>query len=393
MGSSPPRRRRCWASPAARRSRRRSASARTDDCSSTPGGRDELASGVAIVGAGQGRAGVMVDQQAPTAGRRSRTRLVVQGVLSLVLVVAIFYYLFTKIDLAQTWAAITDMTWQELAILGLLAVWNLCTYALVWMAVTPGLGFWRAMVMTQATTAVANTVPGGSAIGIGMTYSMLGSWGYSRSRTTTAVLVSGVWNSFIKLGMPVLALALVLLQGGAGGGRVLAAVVGIAGLVAAIVIFALLLRSQDQARRFGLLAGRVATRLRRLIRRGPVTGWGRGAGRVRLRPAGHRHPDHPGWGRAGRGGPDRRAGRGRRRHLPGGRGRADLPGAHLGAADPGRHRLLCVVATPGMDHPDPRHPAPGRRTAVTARAATSHDLDAWLPAWSPATSSTRSPRR
>jgi hypothetical protein len=102
---------------------------------------------------------------------------------------------------------------------------------------------------------------------------MLGSWGYSRSRSTTAVLVSGVWNSFIKLAMPVLALALVLLQGGAGGGWVAAAVVGIAGLVTAIVIFALLLGSADQARRFGLLAGRVATRLRRLIRRGPVTGW------------------------------------------------------------------------------------------------------------------------
>jgi putative heme transporter len=204
---------------------------------------------------------VTADQETPPAGRRrSRTRLAVQGLLSLVLVVAIFYYLFTKIDLAQVWAAITDMTWRELSTQGLLAVWNLCTYAFVWMAVTPGLGFWRAMVMTQATTAVANTVPGGSAIGIGMTYSMLGSWGYSRSRTTTAVLVSGVWNSFIKLGMPVLALALVLLQGGAGGGRVLAALLGIAGLVAAIVIFALLLRSEEQARRFGLLAGRVATR-------------------------------------------------------------------------------------------------------------------------------------
>jgi hypothetical protein len=79
------------------------------------------------------------------------------------------------------------------------------------------------MVMTQATTAVANTVPAGSAIGIGMTYGMLGSWGYSRSRTTTAVLVSGVWNSFIKLGLPVLALALVALQGNASGGRVTAA--------------------------------------------------------------------------------------------------------------------------------------------------------------------------
>ena len=37
----------------------------------------------------------------------------------------------------------------------------------------------------------------------------------------------------------------------------LAALVGIGGLVTVIVIFALLLRSEDQARRFGRLAGRV----------------------------------------------------------------------------------------------------------------------------------------
>src|SRR4029453_16472817 len=156
---------------------------------------------------------------------------------------------------------------------GVLAVSNLCTYAFLWMTVPPGLGFWRAMVMTQATTAVANTVPGGSAIGIGMTYSMLGSWGYSRSRSTTAVLVSGVWNSFIKLAMPVLALALVALQGGRTGGRVVAALLGIAGLVAAVVVFALMLRSEDQARRFGLLGGRVAARLGGGVRRPPVSGW------------------------------------------------------------------------------------------------------------------------
>jgi uncharacterized protein (TIRG00374 family) len=154
-----------------------------------------------------------------------------------------------------------------------LAGWNLCTYAWVWMSVTPGRSFWRAMAMTQATTAVANTVPAGSAIGIGMTYGMLGSWGYSRSRTTTAVLVSGVWNSFIKLGLPVLALALVALQGSASGRRVIAAVVGIAGLVGAIVVFALMLRSEEQARRFGLLAGRVASRVLGLVRRPPVAGW------------------------------------------------------------------------------------------------------------------------
>jgi putative heme transporter len=87
------------------------------------------------------------------------------------------------------------------------------------------------------------------------------------------VLVSGVWNSFTKLGMPVLALALVALQGGATGGRVIAALLGIAGLVAAVVVFALMLRSEEQARRFGLLAGRVASRVLRLVRRPPVAGW------------------------------------------------------------------------------------------------------------------------
>ena len=215
----------------------------------------------------------MVNQAPPAASHRSRSRLLLQGLLSLVLVVAIFYYLLRKIDPAEVWAAIKAMTWLELTTLGLLALWNLCTYAFVWMSVTPGLGFWRAMVMTQSTTAVANTVPGGSAIGIGMTYSMLGSWGYSRSRTTTAVLVSGVWNSFIKLGLPVLALALVALQGRATGGRVIAALLGIAGLAAAVVVFALMLRSEEQARRFGLLAGRIASRLLALVRRPPVAGW------------------------------------------------------------------------------------------------------------------------
>jgi uncharacterized membrane protein YbhN (UPF0104 family) len=215
-----------------------------------------------------------VDQE-PRAGKpRSRTRLVVQAVVSLVLVVAIFWYLLKGIDLGQVWAEIRAMTWLEDATLLAIAVWNLATYALVWMAVTPGLGFWRATAMTQSTSAVANTVPwAGPVIGTGMTYSMFGQWGYSRSRTTVAVLVSGVWNAFAKLGLPVLALALVALQGNASTGRLIAGLTGIGGLVAAIVVFALLLRSEELARRFGVWAGRLASRLLRLVRRPPVHGW------------------------------------------------------------------------------------------------------------------------
>jgi uncharacterized protein (TIRG00374 family) len=218
----------------------------------------------------------MNDGPPPAAGRKpsSRTRQVVKAVLSVVLVAAIFYFLFRKIDFAEVWTEIQDLTWIELSILSALAVWNLFTYAFVWMAVTtPPLSFGRAMVMTQSTTAVSNTVYGGAAIGIGMTYSMFGRWGYSRSRTTTAVLVSGVWNSFIKLALPVLALALVALQGNAGGGRVTAALIGLAGLVGAVVLFTLMLRSEAVARSTGVRAGRVASRLRALIGRPPVQGW------------------------------------------------------------------------------------------------------------------------
>ena len=216
----------------------------------------------------------MADQPPPTPKARSRARLALQVVGSLVLVVAIFYYLFQGIDLAQVWADIRAMTWLEDLTLLAAAVWNMATYSLVWMTVAPGLGFWRATMMSQSTAAVSSTVPwAGPVIGTGMTYSMFGQWGYSGAQTTTEVLVSGVWNSFAKLALPVLALALLALQGGVAGGRVVAGLVGIAGLVGAIVVFALILRSEDLARRFGLWASRVASRLLGLVRRPPVQGW------------------------------------------------------------------------------------------------------------------------
>jgi uncharacterized protein (TIRG00374 family) len=208
-----------------------------------------------------------------TARKSSPAKTFFRVVFSLVLIAAIFYFLLRDISLADVWAAITAMTWGELAGLAVVAAWNLCTYAFVWMTVTPGLSFGRAMIMTQATTAITNTVPAGSAIGIGMTYAMLHSWGFSRSRTTIAVLVSGVWNAFAKLAIPVLALALIALQGNASATRITAALLGIGGLIAAVVIFALMLRSERMAEKVGIIAGRVASRLLALIRRPPVHGW------------------------------------------------------------------------------------------------------------------------
>jgi hypothetical protein len=45
-------------------------------------------------------------------------------------------------------AEIQEMTWLELATVALIAGWNQVTYWLLWMAVTPGLGWAQAMTPT-----------------------------------------------------------------------------------------------------------------------------------------------------------------------------------------------------------------------------------------------------
>jgi hypothetical protein len=85
-----------------------------------------------------------MSEQAAAAAKRPRPgRTAVRVVLSVVLVAAIFWYLLKGIDLGNVWANITAMTWLELATLAVIAGWNLATYALVWISVTPGLSFWR----------------------------------------------------------------------------------------------------------------------------------------------------------------------------------------------------------------------------------------------------------
>ena len=197
-----------------------------------------------------------------------------QLAVSVVLVGGIFWFVLGQFsDLSSVWDTMQTLTWREIAVLVILTAWNLVTYWIVVVLATPGLTMPQAVVLTQTTTAVSNALPAGGAIGVGLTYSMLSSWGFSKSRSTLSVLVTGIWNNFVKLGTPVVALAVLAFQGESGAGSMLAALAGLAGLVAAIVIFALVLRGEPFARQLGLVSQRIATRLRSLFRQGPATGW------------------------------------------------------------------------------------------------------------------------
>jgi uncharacterized membrane protein YbhN (UPF0104 family) len=220
-----------------------------------------------------------------TAGR-ARARRWAGAALSCALVVAVFAWFLPQFtSLADVWTSVRAMTWAELTVLVLAAAWNLASYQFVMVSATPGLTLRQAFVATETTTAVSNTVLGGAALSLGLTYAMNSSWGFSRSRTSVALLVSGLWNTFAKLALPVLGLALLAFSAPPTAGRLTAGLAGLAVLVLALVLLGGLLRSREGAERIGASAGRIASALRRPFGRGPVSGWGRATTTFRERTA------------------------------------------------------------------------------------------------------------
>jgi uncharacterized protein (TIRG00374 family) len=97
------------------------------------------------------------------------------------------------------------------------------------------------------------------------------------------LLVSGMWNNFAKLGLPVLALALLAFSAPPSAGRLIAGLLGVGALLAVVVLLGLLLRSSAAAAGIGNGAARIASALRRPFGKGPVTGWDRATTKFRDR--------------------------------------------------------------------------------------------------------------
>jgi putative heme transporter len=222
----------------------------------------------------------------PQVAERTRKPLgwkrIVGYTISIAIVVAIFWWAIPKFaDYRDVWAAIKTLTPFETWTLVAATAFNLLTYWWANQAALPGLGIGKAAVLTQTTTSVANTLPAGGAIAVGLTYSILDSWGFTGTSVALYVGVTGIWNIFTKLGLPMLALVFLALSGHLTTTYILAAIFGLVVLSAAIGLFALVFRSEAFAIRIGNWMGRVASWVRRLLHKPPVTTWGDGAARFR----------------------------------------------------------------------------------------------------------------
>ena len=94
-----------------------------------------------------------------------------------------------------------------MATLALAAVWNLATYLFVMVGATPGLTYRQAFVATESTTAVVEHAARRRRHRHRADLFDVRVVGFSRSRTSVSLVVAGLWNNFVKLGMPVLALS------------------------------------------------------------------------------------------------------------------------------------------------------------------------------------------
>jgi uncharacterized protein (TIRG00374 family) len=193
---------------------------------------------------------------------------------SIVVVVLVFVFVLPRIaDYRSVLDVVRGLDWQDWVLLAGAVVLNLATFPPPWMAALPGLGYRDAMALTQASTALSIVSPAGAAVGMGASYTMLRSWRFQASAVALAVAIAGLWNQLANLAFPVVALALLTLVDEANPALQTAALVGIAVLIVAITGFALVLSRAERAHRIGDIAARLANRVLRVIRRGPV-GWG-----------------------------------------------------------------------------------------------------------------------
>jgi uncharacterized membrane protein YbhN (UPF0104 family) len=214
--------------------------------------------------------------------RKKRTRRIIEVVLSLGVTVAIFALVIPKVaDYSEVWSTITNLTWLELASLLVAMAFNLFTYWPQQVAAMPGLTLGQAAVNNQTTTTIADVIPGGAAVAVAFGYVIYRSWGFTPSEITLQALVTGIWNIYMKLGMPVIALAILAFYGYSGTGLLAVAVIGVLVLAGSVFLLALVLWKKSAARRVGSALGAVASVALRLLRKAPATDWGEAAVRLR----------------------------------------------------------------------------------------------------------------
>ena len=202
--------------------------------------------------------------------RPRRGRKILRTAISAALIAATFGFALPHFaSYHSVWASMLAMTWPQALLVVAAAVTSMASYWIMICSVLPSIRLREAAVVNLGSNAVANTLPAGGALAMGVSWAMLSSWGVSTAEYVLYTLVSGIWNVFVRLGLPVLALLVLLTVSRPSAGLIAAAAVGLAVLAAMAAGLGLLLHSESFARRAGAALQRAARLPCRIARRRP----------------------------------------------------------------------------------------------------------------------------
>jgi uncharacterized membrane protein YbhN (UPF0104 family) len=210
-------------------------------------------------------------QSSPAIERQPRRgRKILRTAASAALIAATFGFAIPHFaSYHSVWASIHAMTWPHALLIATAAAASMVSYWITIRAVLPSLRLRQAAAVNLGSNAVANTLPAGGALAMGVSWAMLSSWGLSAADYVLYTLVTGIWNVFTLLGMPVVALLVLATATRPDAALITAAAAGLAVLAAMSTGLGLLLRSQAFALRAGRALQRPLAIASRVARRPP----------------------------------------------------------------------------------------------------------------------------
>jgi putative heme transporter len=215
----------------------------------------------------------LIQVQLDDAHRKRRTGRgrIIGTVASVLIVAGVFAFALPRIaNYGEVWDVVKTLSWQWVVALVLATCLNLATYGPPLVAALPGLSYINGSRVTLASTALSAVAPGGAAVGMATSFTMLRAWGFSGRPVGLAVVVTSVWNQFVILGFPIVAVAGLAAEGGRNHALELAAMIGLVVFIAIVVGFAVGLSSERLARRLGDRAARLTSRAKGLLHKAPV---------------------------------------------------------------------------------------------------------------------------
>ena len=183
---------------------------------------------------------------------------IIATILTLLILVMVFVVILPQFgDYGEAWTAIQSMEWWELGLIVLATIALIIIYVTPYTAALPGLKFKPAFYTRQTSFMISNVIPGGGAWGLAVQYGMLSSYGYGPAPASATIGITSVWNTLVTLSLPVIALiGLAVIGASSGQAATVTLIAGVA-VIAMIVVFALILRSESFARKLGVWADKI----------------------------------------------------------------------------------------------------------------------------------------